>query len=274
MFYQKNKNEFPKISIITPSYNQGKFIEHTIKSVIEQNYPNLEYIIIDGGSTDNSLEIIKRYEKYLSYWTSEPDRGQTHAINKGLAKCTGDIIAYINSDDMYAKNTFFNIQKAFKKYSVNLIYGNFALIDINNNIIQVKREIKFDPLMAKIVGYGILIPQPSTFFTRTLFEKTGFFNENYNFCMDAEYWQRASKYCDFIHLNKILSYFRVHDNSKTRVNSKKIRLAYHAEKQNLLKLSYREMFLSRIIPFNIGYRILVLYRFKRFFVKLFKNYLF
>ena len=92
---------YPRISIVTPSYNQGQFIEQTIRSVLLQNYPNLEYIIIDGGSTDNTVETIEKYEQYITYWVSEPDRGQSHAINKGFARCTGEIMAWLNSDDLY-----------------------------------------------------------------------------------------------------------------------------------------------------------------------------
>src|SRR5471032_696184 len=91
---------FPSISIVTPSYNQGQYLDETIRSVLDQKYPNLQYIIIDGGSTDNSVEVIKKYEKHLSYWVSEKDKGQTDALNKGVAKCTGEIFGYINSDDL------------------------------------------------------------------------------------------------------------------------------------------------------------------------------
>ena len=99
-------DDLPRISIITPSFNQAQFLEQTIKSVLDQGYPNLEYFIIDGGSTDGSADIIRRYSKQLTYWVSEKDRGQTHAINKGLERATGEIIAYINSDDLYVPGAF------------------------------------------------------------------------------------------------------------------------------------------------------------------------
>src|SRR5689334_13760988 len=103
----------PKLSIITPSFNQGQFIEETLSSVLSQRYPNLEYIVIDGGSEDDSASIIRRHESQLAYWISEPDRGQVHAINKGLEKCTGDIVAFINSDDLYLPGAFSAVIKYF-----------------------------------------------------------------------------------------------------------------------------------------------------------------
>ena len=104
-----SQSSLPKISIITPTYNQGEFIEETIQSVIQQGYPNLEYIIIDGGSTDQTVNIIKQYESYITYWISEPDRGQAHAINKGLMVATGDVLDYINSDDYYLPHTLIKV---------------------------------------------------------------------------------------------------------------------------------------------------------------------
>src|SRR5580658_2018681 len=114
-----------KISIITPSYNQGQFLEETMLSVFNQGYPNLEYIVIDGGSTDNSVEIIKKYENRLTYWESQKDRGQTHAINKGFEKSTGEIIAWLNSDDVYCENALFIIADFFEKnIEANIVVGN------------------------------------------------------------------------------------------------------------------------------------------------------
>lgn len=118
-------SSWPRISIVTPSYNQAEFLERTIFSVLNQNYPKLEYIIIDGGSTDGSVEIIKKYDKYLTFWVSEKDNGQADAIRKGFARATGEILAWINSDDTYLPGTFLKVAKAFiKNPKVDLIFGN------------------------------------------------------------------------------------------------------------------------------------------------------
>ena len=118
-------NSWPKISIVTPSFNQGKYIEETIRSVLLQGYPDIEYIVIDGGSMDASLDIIKKYERWLTYWVSEPDKGQSHAINKGFAKSSGEIYAYINSDDFYCPSAFGTVAPMFEKMvSLTLLLGN------------------------------------------------------------------------------------------------------------------------------------------------------
>src|SRR4051812_48252088 len=119
----------PKISIVTPTLNQGNFIEETILSVIGQNYPNLEYIILDGGSTDNTIEIIKKYEKHLAYWSSEPDKGQSDAINKGFKIATGDILGWINSDDYYMPGIFNHIGNKMNIQESELHFGNCFLFN-------------------------------------------------------------------------------------------------------------------------------------------------
>lgn len=204
---------FPKISIITPSYNQGKFIERTIKSVLNQNYPNLEYIVMDGGSTDETLSILKKYQDRLT-WVSKKDNGQAHAINKGLKIATGEILAYLNSDDTYQPETFATVAKYFKSHpKANFIYGEGRLIDKNDN------EIGF--YQSKICNHQILakhcpISQPTTFWTTKVYQQIGEFNEKYQFTMDYEYWIRVSKKFKLNYLkNKVLANARIHQNAKT-----------------------------------------------------------
>jgi len=128
--------KFPKISVVTVNYNKGNFIEETILSVINQNYPNLEYIIIDGASTDNSIEIIKKYEKHLAYFISEPDSGMTEALIKGFNKATGEILAWLNSDDTYLPGTLEFVGKHYLKTHFDFLYGDCIITNINNNPIK------------------------------------------------------------------------------------------------------------------------------------------
>lgn len=211
-------SSWPKISIVTPSYNQSKFIEKTILSVLNQNYPNMEYIIIDGGSNDGSLEIIKKYEKYLTYWVSEPDHGQSHALNKGFLKATGDIFAYLNSDDIYMPESLKLISNYFKNISnVHLIYGHSLTIDSNDQITNLLIAMPFK-WKEKIFGVSF-IHQPSSFWRKDVYFKVGGFNENNKTFMDAEFYIRANKLnYKFLNINEILSCFRIHKDSITCSN--------------------------------------------------------
>ncbi len=264
--------ENKKISIITPSFNQSKFIERTIQSIINQNYPNTEYIIIDGGSTDESVEVIKKYEKNIHYWISEQDNGQTHAINKGLKKCTGDIIAYINSDDVYLPKAFEIVNSFFvNNPEYAMIYGNLKVIDEKNNILKTKQELNFDYIMGCLIGFGSIIPQPTVFFKREVLDKTGLFNENYNFAMDAEYWYRVAQSFKLRHIQCELAAFRLHTESKTNIHQKENTDKYANETLNLIKQSYESIPLLNIMPFRYSYPVRKLYHMKRIIKKILKG---
>jgi len=207
----------PKITIITPSYNQGQFIEQTIDSVLSQNYPNLEYMIFDGGSSDNSIEIIKKYEKHLSYWESQKDRGQSHAINKGLEKATGDVINWLNSDDFYEKDTLKKIGKYFENSKINVLAGRGNVVKEGGILYQSQGTDLYENNLAKTLGWA-RIDQAETFFSRKTVEKMGLLNENLHYLMDKEWWMR---YLVLFGLENILKIedifvnFRLHNNSKT-----------------------------------------------------------
>ncbi|MFH0791980.1 MAG: glycosyltransferase family 2 protein [bacterium] len=188
---KKNKS-FPKISIITPSYNQGRYLERTILSVLNQNYPNLEYIIIDGGSTDNSVEIIKKYEKYLTYWISEKDKGQSDALNKGFKIAAGEIIGWQNSDDIYLPKTFFKIVDLFDKYKqADIIYGDRLDIDEKDGILG---ESIFTDFSTTVCLYdGLQLGTQSVFWRKEVFAKIGMLDINLHFAMDYEFFLRAGK---------------------------------------------------------------------------------
>ena len=221
-----NGKSWPRISIVTPSYNQGQFLEETIRSVLFQNYPDLEYIIIDGGSTDNSLEIIKKYEPWLTYWISETDRGQSHALNKGFKQVTGDIVGWLNSDDLYFPGTFkkvaqlmWNGERVFRP----LIYSSVNIFDtFLNNIIQklVAQPADFDKLLALWEGGGLIVPQQGVFIKKEL-SKEHRLNENLNYVMDYDLWLRLSLEIPFYCLSEeTFAAFRFHNQSKTLSSGK------------------------------------------------------
>lgn len=204
----------PKISIITPSFNQGKFIEQTITSVLNQNYENLEYIIIDGGSTDETIDIIKKYESKLTYWISEPDFGQTHAINKGFKIATGDIINWLNSDDYLHPNALKNISNSFMRQNVLAITS--VVNNFNNNISWEEITPSFSEKQDYIAkGFN---NQPGTFFKKEIWDVFFPLPNQLHFTMDQYIWfcfwltQDISSF----KIEKYTSvYFRRHENSKT-----------------------------------------------------------
>src|SRR5688572_17237201 len=166
----------PKISIVTPSFNQGQYIEETILSIVNQNYPNLEYIIIDGGSTDNTVEIIKKYEKHLAYWVSEKDKGQSEAINKGFRKATGDIVCWINSDDFFMPGSLLKVGERFAKdNSLDLLNGHCLLIDEHSNILSNHFILKQKKWYAERGIY--YVSQPSMFWKRKILDEVGLLRE-------------------------------------------------------------------------------------------------
>ncbi|MEQ8172136.1 MAG: glycosyltransferase family 2 protein [Candidatus Eremiobacterota bacterium] len=201
-------NKYPKISIVTPSYNQGRFIEDAIKSIIEQNYPNFEHIIIDNCSTDNTIEILKKYPHLV--WLSEPDKGQSDAINKGFKKATGDIIGWLNADDYYLPEIFGKIATNLNKNSnIDIIYGNWNFVDKNKKILKKFQSIPFNYKI--LIYYGPYIGSTALFFRRSIIDEGHFINTKFKYVMDWEWFIRlASLGKNFIFINKSLACFRLH----------------------------------------------------------------
>lgn len=228
-----SEKQWPKITIVTPSYNQGEFLEETILSIVNQNYQNLEYIIIDGGSTDNSVDIIKKYEKHINYWVSEKDFGQSHAINKGFSRATGDILNWINSDDLLCENALSTIANAYLKRENDrvIIIGNGYDIDEEGKIVS-KRNVEKDEnsaLSLKIKGKPI---QQSIFFSRSVLFESGGINPLLKFPMDIElYYKFGYLNPEIITVPEYLGSFRKHASSKTVSQDYKMLL----EKINLIK---------------------------------------
>lgn len=213
----------PKISIITPSYNQGKFIEETIRSVLLQDYPDIEYIIIDGGSSDETIDIIKKYEPWISFWISECDNGQSDAINKGWMMAKGDIIAYLNSDDIFAPDCLNKISNYFIDHpEVDLIYGDAEIIDENSEFIHYFKSLPFD--IKKLIFRDMSIPQPTMFFRRKLFEKIGYLDVSLHYTMDFDFWLRTALKFNIQYIPKNLASMRYHINTKTHTHSEKFSL--------------------------------------------------
>lgn len=207
----------PKISIITPSFNSVSFIEQTIDSVLSQAFPNLEYIIIDGGSTDGTVDLIKKYENYLTYWISESDKGQSHAINKGITRATGDIINWLNADDYYEPDTLRTVSAAFENPHVRAYGGRSRIFNDRGTIRYSNGSDVYEGNLAKTIGMA-RIDQPETFFHREAWQKVGLLNENLHYTMDKEWWVRFlfTFGIDPVLVNQeLLVNFRYHGRSKT-----------------------------------------------------------
>lgn len=210
-----NGSPWPKISIVTPSLNQGKFIEETIRSVLLQGYPDLEYIIIDGGSTDETVEIIRKYEKWLAYWVSESDSGQSSAINKGFDRSKGEIVAWINSDDMYLAGCFEKVAEFFSKnVQFHMVYGACCLIDEKSGFLgKPDLPIHFD--LKRLIEHEDYIPQPSVFFRKRVLKEVGGVIETLQYSMDYEFWIRIGRRYPVKKIDSLLSCFRIQPQQKT-----------------------------------------------------------
>jgi glycosyltransferase involved in cell wall biosynthesis len=204
----------PLVTIVTPSFNQAQYLEETINSVLGQNYPNIEYIIIDGGSADGSVEVIKKYADRLAYWISEPDKGQTEAINKGFAQANGQILAWLNSDDTYhpegvAKAVAFLAEHP----EVGLVYGDTDFIDESGKVMG--RFPARQTNHARIRRGYVHIPQQAAFWRAELWEQVGPLDPSFYFAMDYDLWVRLSAISEIKYVPGVWAYFRLHGDSKT-----------------------------------------------------------
>ncbi len=211
---------WPRISIVTPSYNQGQFIEETIRSVLLQGYPNLEYIIIDGGSTDDSVEIIRKYERHLAYWVSEKDRGQSHAINKGIRRISGDVWAYQNSDDLLTPSALATVAARFADPSVSWVGGsseNFGT-EAAGGVIPENTARAKDYLCPWSRSMRYVFPfSGASYMKRDIIDRIGVFDESFHYSMDIEYYCRAifEGGCQLTLVPEVLASWRWHGLSKT-----------------------------------------------------------
>lgn len=246
----------PRISVIIPSFNQAKYLERTILSVVNQNYSNYELIVVDGGSTDGSLEILEKYKRYLHKCISEPDRGQSQAINKGLKIAGGELIAYQNSDDIYLEGAFDRIAAAFLSHpECGVFTGNVLIIDKDDRVINFIKLIK--PRLLAQVYNGPQLHNQAAFWTQTTMKCVGYMNEELNFCMDYEFFLRVLRnkiVC--CHINEYIGAFRLHQESKTAN-----RQDLHLYERNMIRNEFRSgLGLYRYLPSAVAAMLNKIYK--------------
>ncbi|GAB4132150.1 MAG: glycosyltransferase family 2 protein [Bacteroidia bacterium] len=242
--------EYPRISIVVPSYNQGQYIGETLQSLIDQQYPNLEIIVIDGGSSDNSPDVIRSYEKHLKYWISEKDSGQTNAINKGLQQVTGELFNWLNSDDLLEPGALFHLADLVKNYkNKNLFIGKTRFFNDNGTIRNSGPVVFAQPEIT--LGFG-QVNQPAMFYRTETIKSFLPLNESLQMCMDLDLWMKyLIKYKhDFLHeTDFILAAFRLHDASKTMSGEQPFEKEKNNLYQKLFQLSPNDAFINKSMSY-------------------------
>jgi len=206
------------VSVVTPSFNQARFLEETLASVFGQDYPHIEYLVMDGGSTDASTDILNRYSERLAYWESQPDQGQAHAINKGLERARGEILGWLNSDDVLLPETVRRAVDVFKTYpEVDVVYGRLDRINARGELIPTPVLPKDKVVFSKKLVIGeCVVNQPGAFWRRRIMERVGFLNQELVYTLDYEYWIRmALAGANFLRLPETVARFRLSSASKT-----------------------------------------------------------
>ena len=208
------QNALPKVSIVTPSFNQASFLEQTLRSVLEQDYPNLEYIVIDGGSSDGSLEIIHKYADRLAYWQSQPDQGQTDAINQGFARASGEILAWLNSDDLLLPGAVSAAVRALQAHpEAAMVYGDALLINAEGKTIGKFPAAQTD--YRKLRRGYVHIPQQASFFRADLWQQVAPLDVSFYFAMDYDLWVRLAALAPLVYVPELWAAFRLHGAGKS-----------------------------------------------------------
>ncbi len=252
-----SNNKFPTISIITPSFNQAQFLEATMRSVLEQDYPHVEYIVVDGGSTDGSVELIKKYADQISWWVSEPDQGQTEAINKGFAQASGDILAWLNSDDTYEAGAVTEAVAFLQAHpKVGLVYGDTNFIDADGQIIG-----KFNARQTSLKRLrrgGVYIPQQAAFWRADLWRQVGPLDPSFYFAMDYDLWVRLASVTEIRYTPQLWANFRLHGEAKTIASDERcwpeMLRVHHRDGGNWLAWIYVRYIVRRSLSPLINFR--------------------
>lgn len=221
--------ELPLISVVTPSYNQAQFLEDTLQSVASQDYPRTEHIVIDGGSTDGSVDIIRRHAARLRHWVSEPDRGQSHAINKGLRRASGDWIAWQNSDDVYYPGAFASLARAAGRHrDADLIIGNVNLIDAEDRVLRDLCYVR--PTFGSMLAEGMVLTNQVAFWRRDMHARIGWLDASLSCAFDYDWFLRVLEAGRGAHVNECWGGYRFHAETKTSLIGDRCR----AEREKVL----------------------------------------
>ncbi|MCX7609666.1 MAG: glycosyltransferase [Anaerolineales bacterium] len=221
--------DFPLVTIVTPSYNQGRFLEATIRSVLEQDYPHIEYLVVDGASTDNSVEIIRRYADRLAWWVSEKDSGQAEAINKGLRRARGEIVAWLNSDDVYLPGAVSSAVAAFRTHpKAGVIYGDALSIDADGTPFNLMRARQYS--LADLLSFEIIC-QPAAFMRRSVLEQAGYLDQSYHLLLDHLLWIHMARLAPLVYVPQTWAAARYHEAAKNRTRGP----AYGQEAKRLIE---------------------------------------
>lgn len=250
---------YPKISVVTCSYNQANFLEQAIQSVLNQGYPNLEYIIMDGNSTDNSVGIIRKYEDQLACWVSEPDEGQSDALANGFARATGDVLCWLCSDDLLEAGSLHDVGRLFAQDpALEVVFGDTIFIDAGGAVTRKYKTLPFNRwLLLNTANY---IPQPSTFWSRRIYEKTGGLNRTLHMGLDPDLWLRFSETTHLRHVRRYWSRMRFYPEIKSltmkmqmRDEHRKLEIRYLGNRPEFVRLAMKAV--ARTV--RVGYKALL-----------------
>jgi glycosyltransferase involved in cell wall biosynthesis len=207
-------SEYPLVSIVTPSFNQGRFLEATLCSVLEQDYPNIEYLVVDGESTDNSIEVIHKYANKISWWISEKDQGQSDAVNKGMRRARGDFIGWLNSDDIYMPGAISSAVTAFgSSPQAGVVYGDALAIDENGQPFNIMHSRQYS--LVDLMAFNIIC-QPAAFLRRSILEQAQYLNPDYHLLMDTLLWMKMAQVAPVVYVPQVWAAARYHNQAKNR----------------------------------------------------------